>query len=52
MGEKFNRLWSFATESPKDEPTEKEPAHTEIALEKIEPNPFQPRKNFSSEQLA
>ena len=52
MGEKFNRLWSFATESPKDEPTEKEQAHTEIALEKIEPNPFQPRKNFSSEQLA
>lgn len=52
MGEKLSRLWSFGTDSTAKEPqTERGQTVEEINVREIEPNPFQPRKFFSAEQL-
>ena len=50
MGEKRSRFWSFAGENTKAAP-DKGQAVQELSLSQIEPNPFQPRKVFSQEQL-
>lgn len=51
MGEKRSRFWSFGNENEEESVT-KGQAVEEVALAKIEPNPFQPRKVFAPEQLA